>query len=131
MAYAVGDSVYMECGAYGRYRVLAGIITKVTKSGQITAEFGERWSGDGSKRLRRFTNRGYEIGGHKYHAAYLITEEKYLRLKVRSDTQDLCEHWTKVLQTNRTPACVTDMENCIAELIAIKDKMAALSTTME
>jgi hypothetical protein len=67
--YALGDTVYIDRGCYGRVDVLAGEVVKITPAGQVTVKLvgGET----------RFTARGSEVGGDKWWSARLIDKARY------------------------------------------------------
>lgn len=72
--YSVGDAVYIDSSRYGRADVMAGVVLKVTKSGQVTVKSGNR--------EMRFTAHGRQVGGDVWHPVHLIGEDIYLdRLK--------------------------------------------------
>jgi hypothetical protein len=78
--YSVGDAAYGNFGQYSRVDVRAGVVTKVTPSGQTTVKFAHR--------EMRFTPFGREVGGVGYGAPSLIDAETYSRLLERQKIQN-------------------------------------------
>src|SRR5690242_20780334 len=76
-ALEVGDTVYGSFGQFGSINVKAGTIRKKTPTGQLCADFGEKWPGNGKARERRFNKSGWEIGGNASYAGMLIDEETF------------------------------------------------------
>ena len=71
----IGDTVYADFGKYTRIDVRKGVVIKVTSTGQVSADFGSSWAGNGEKIIDRFTTAGWKIGGD----GLLIDEEAYVR----------------------------------------------------
>lgn len=97
----VGDEAFGSFGQYGAIDVKAGKVTKITPTGQMTIDFGERWPGNGDTRIRRFNASGWEIGAGLDHGGYLIDAETFARLaekqkgvRARQAVTNLLRSWS-------------------------------------
>lgn len=98
----VGDTVYGSFGQYGAVDVKAGKVTKVSPTGQVTVDFQERWGGNDTPRLRRFSDAGREIGGAGglYSGkGHLIDEAAYTRLAEKQRAADALRAVTNHLRS--------------------------------
>ena len=108
----VGDTVYADFSTYGRFAADQGVVTKVTPSGRITAEFGTRG-------LSRFNRNGMEIGAGLHAARLLPNVAAYEVLKGQQKAQRLVSEY--VTQARDCPrfknkACMLEHLSALTEL---------------
>lgn len=117
-ALEVGDTVYGSFGQYGRINVKAGKVLKKTPSGQIRVSFEEKWPGNGKVRERRFSDRGWEIGGADRYSGFLINEETYRRMVAQQTSAEAMEAVTAHLRawTFKTKA---DLDGFVDKLVQL------------
>jgi hypothetical protein len=74
----VGDTVYGDFGRYPRVDVREGKVVKVTPTGRINADFGQRCDGNGERIIYQFKD-GRQVGSHsRWHSYWLIDRKCYL-----------------------------------------------------
>jgi hypothetical protein len=114
----IGDPVYGSFGKFGRIDVRQGVITKVTPSGQIVADFGGSYP-------RRFNGRGWEIGVGEYDRGYLIERDQFERQCVAGAIQSDLGKARILLRGGLKDA--DDLRELIAKLSEIEAEISRLS----
>ena len=119
------EQVFVSLGRYGRAEVKRGVLVKRTPTGQVVADFGEVWSGNGKPRPRRFGKDGFEIGGDYAH---LIDEAAYDRLAKQQAGQEasaaLIEHLRSWSYRNKA-----ELNALVAKLVELADRVPDDYTT--
>jgi len=94
----IGDPAYASFGKYGRINVRRGTVTKITPSGQIVIDFGEKNVITGKSQSRRFKG-SRELGGSWDSCGHLISREEY---EEQSAAQAVMDHLVRALEVCRT-----------------------------
>ena len=124
--YQTGDTVYAEFGKYGRIDVKAGLVTKVTPTGQITVDFTERHAGNQQAFVRRYKG-GYEVTGDKWGRTHLIDYATYSRRlqdqKLNEARNAIRDAASKIAQT--LPKEKSELRRMAEELSSLIDALPA------
>jgi hypothetical protein len=114
----IGDPAYGSFGKYGRINVKRGTVVKITPTGQVVVDFGEKYPGNGKPFTRRFKS-GHEIGGAWDSGGLLIPRDRYERLSIEQEVRD---HLTRALEACRTAhfSKPEDLDAIISKLNGIK-----------
>lgn len=114
----VGDTVYGSFGRYGATDVREGKVVKVTPTGRLNVDFGQRGYSDGTPIIRQFKD-SREVGGDMWHAARLISREAYEERLEHQRGQDAMKSFIARLRSWKV--------NNKADAIALADEIKALA----